>query len=40
MVQVNADLNFDQVEKTMELYDPESQVAISEQSIKTENNGK
>ncbi len=40
MVQVNADLNFNQVEKTMEMYDPESQVAISEQSIKTENNGK
>ncbi len=40
MVQVNADLNFDQVEKTMEQYDPESQVAISEQSIKTNNSGK
>ncbi|MCK9210209.1 MAG: flagellar M-ring protein FliF [Ignavibacteriaceae bacterium] len=40
MVQVNAEINFDQVEKTMETYDPESQVAISEQSIKTENNGK
>jgi len=40
MVQVNAEINFDQVEKTMETYDPESQVAVSEQSIKTENNGK
>lgn len=40
MVQVNADLNFDQVEKTMEQYDPESQVAISEQTIKTSNQGK
>ena len=40
LVQVNAEINFDQVEKTMEIYDPESQVAISEQSIKTENNGK
>ncbi len=40
MVQINAEINFDQVEKTMETYDPESQVAISEQSIKTENNGK
>jgi len=40
MVQVNAEINFDQVEKTMEIYDPESQVAISEQSVKTENNGK
>ncbi len=39
MVQINADLNFDQVEKTMELYDPETQVAISEQNIKTENSG-
>lgn len=40
MVQVNADLNFDQVEKTMENFDPESQVAISEQTIKTNNQGK
>jgi flagellar M-ring protein FliF len=40
MVQVNVDLNFDQVEKTMEQYDPESQVAISEQNVKTNNQGK
>jgi flagellar M-ring protein FliF len=40
MVQVNADIDFDQVEKTMELYDPESQVAVSEQNIKGENSGK
>ena len=40
MIQVNADLNFDQVEKTMEQYDPESQVAISEQSIKANNSGR
>jgi len=40
MVQVNADLNFAQVEKTMEQYDPESQVAISEQNVKTNNQGK
>jgi flagellar M-ring protein FliF len=40
MVQVNADLNFDQVEKTMENYDPESQVAISEQQVKANNQGK
>jgi flagellar M-ring protein FliF len=40
MIQVNADLDFNQVERTMTLFDPESQVAISEQSIKTENNGK
>lgn len=39
MVQVNADLDFSQVEKTMELYDPESQVAISEQSLSAQNNG-
>ncbi|MHB8854406.1 MAG: flagellar basal-body MS-ring/collar protein FliF [Ignavibacteriaceae bacterium] len=40
MVEVNADINFDQVEKTMESYDPNSQVAISEQTIKSNNNGK
>ncbi len=40
MVEVNADLNFDQVQKTMETYDPNSQVAISEQTLKTINNGK
>ena len=40
MVEVNADLNFDQVQRTMETYDPNSQVAISEQSIKSTNNGK
>lgn len=39
MVQVNVELDFDQVEKTMETYDPESQIAISEQTIKTENTG-
>jgi len=38
MVKVDVDLNFDQVEKTMEIFDPESQVAISEQLVKTENN--
>lgn len=40
IVKINADLNFDQVEKTMESYDPDSQVAISEQTIKSENTGK
>jgi len=40
MVQITADLNFDQVEKTMEQYDPESQVAVSEQTIKANNQGK
>jgi len=39
MIQVNADIDFNQIEKTMTLFDPESQVAISEQTIKTENNG-
>ncbi|MGE5499342.1 MAG: flagellar M-ring protein FliF C-terminal domain-containing protein, partial [Syntrophothermus sp.] len=38
IVQVNADLDFNQVDKTMEIYDPETQVAVSEQSIKTSNN--
>ena len=40
IVRVNADLNFDQVEKTIESYDPDSQVAISEQTIKNENTGR
>lgn len=40
MVEVNADINFDQVEKTMTTYDPESQVAISEQVGKADNAGK
>lgn len=40
MIQVNAELNFDQVEKTMETFDPESQTVVSEQNVKTENNGK
>jgi len=40
IVKVNVDLDFKQVDKTMELYDPESQVAISEQVIKSESGGK
>lgn len=40
MVQINADIDFNQVDRTMTLFDPESQVAISEQTIKTESNGK
>jgi flagellar M-ring protein FliF len=40
VVKINADIDFDQVEKTMELYDPESQVAISEQTVKSESGGK
>jgi len=39
IVQVNAELNFDQVERTMEDFDPDRQVAVSEQTIKTENIG-
>ncbi len=39
IVQINASLNFSQVEKTMELYDPESQVVVSEQSTRTQNIG-
>ena len=40
LVQVNADLNFDQVEKTMESYDPDQQVVVSEQTMRSNNNGK
>lgn len=40
IVKINVDLDFKQVDKTMELYDPESQVAISEQVIKSESGGK
>ncbi len=40
MVQVNADLNFDQVEKTIQNYDPEAQVVVSETATKTNNQGK
>lgn len=39
MVQVNVDLNFNQVEKTMEIFDPETQVVISEQSSSGSNAG-
>lgn len=39
-VQVNADFNFERVEKTIQTFDPESQVAISEQTVKNENSGK
>lgn len=38
MVQITADVDFAQVEKTMETYDPNGQVAVSEQIIKGENN--
>jgi flagellar M-ring protein FliF len=40
IVQITADLNFDQVEKQMEQYDPDTQVAISEQTLTNENSGK
>ena len=40
MVQVNAELNFDQVEKTMETYDPEQQVVVSEQTMVSNNTGR
>lgn len=40
MVQVNADINFDQVEKTMTQFDPESQVVVSEGIAKTASNGR
>ncbi len=39
VVKVNADLDFKQVEKTISSYDPESQVAISEQLVKSESTG-
>jgi flagellar M-ring protein FliF len=39
MVQIDAELNFDLVEKTMQSFDPESQVAISEQTIMNETTG-
>ena len=39
VVKVNVDLNLKQVEKTIQAYDPESQVAISEQSIKSSSGG-
>ncbi len=38
MIKVNVELNFDQVEKTMQTFDPESQVAISEQLVAQQNN--
>lgn len=39
VVRVNVDLNFKQVDKTMESFDPNSQVAVSEQSVKSESAG-
>ena len=39
-VKVNVDIDFKQIEKTLETIDPESQVAISEQSSKNTSSGK
>lgn len=39
-VKVNVDLDFKQVEKTLETIDPESQIAISEQSSKNTSSGR
>ncbi|RMD51265.1 MAG: flagellar M-ring protein FliF, partial [Ignavibacteria bacterium] len=39
IVQVDASLNFSQVEKQMEIYDPEGQVVVSEQTVKNSNVG-
>jgi flagellar M-ring protein FliF len=39
-VKVNVDLDFKQIEKTLETIDPESQIAISEQSSKNSSSGK
>lgn len=39
-VKVNVELDFNQLEKTLETIDPESQVAVSEQSSKNTSNGK
>ncbi len=38
-VKVNVDIDFTKAEKTMTTFDPESQVAISENSVKTTNSG-
>ncbi len=38
-VQINVDLNFKQIERTLEAFDPESQVAISEQTSRSQSNG-
>jgi len=39
-IQVNADINFDQAEKTMTTYDPDQQIAVSEQVGRADNAGK
>ena len=39
-VKVNVELDFNQLEKTLETIDPQSQVAVSEQSSKNTSNGK
>jgi len=40
MIQVNADINFDQIERTETTFDPEGQVLVSEQLGKADNTGK
>jgi flagellar M-ring protein FliF len=40
IIKINVDLDFNQVEKTMETFDPESQVIISEQITKSESGGR
>ncbi len=40
VIKVNVDLDFKQVEKTIQSYDPETQVVISEQTTKSENMGR
>ena len=39
-VKINVDIDFKQIEKTLETIDPESQVAVSEQSSKNTSSGK
>lgn len=39
-VKVNVELDFNQLEKTLETYDPESQVAVSEQTSRNTSSGK
>ena len=40
VVKLNVDLDFTQIDKTFENYDPESQIAISEQSITNQSKGR
>ena len=40
VIKVNVDLDFKQIEKTIQSYDPETQVVISEETVKSENMGR